>query len=153
MSNRPMPLDPPQGPTELPRTLAVVAHAGPVSQGASLSHPHALSALAALGQPTRLQIFQMLMRAEPVGLRAGSLAEQIGCPHNTLSTHLAILARADLVRGVRDGRSITYRANIDGMRSLVTYLVNDCCNGHPELCDLAPSTSCSSKCSEPEGQD
>ena len=124
----------------MPRSLPVVAHAGPVSHGASLSHPHALSALAALGQPTRLEIFQMLMRAEPAGLRAGSLAEQIGCPHNTLSTHLAILARADLVRGVRDGRAIIYRANVDGMRSLLSYLVNDCCNGHPELCGLSPKS-------------
>ena len=46
-------------------TLAVVAHAGPVANDEGLSAPHALSALAALGQPTRLQIFQLLMRAEP----------------------------------------------------------------------------------------
>ena len=122
----------------MPRSLAVVAHVGPISEGASLSHSHALSALAALGQPTRLQIFQMLMRSEPVGLPAGSIAEEIGCPHNTLSTHLAILARADLVRGARDGRAIIYRANVEGMRSLLTYLVDDCCNGHPEVCGLAP---------------
>jgi DNA-binding transcriptional ArsR family regulator len=74
-----------------------------------------LAALAALGQPTRLQVFQLLMRAEPDGLLAGAIAEEIGCPHNTLSSHLAILARAGLVRGTRDGRAIIYRADVEGM--------------------------------------
>jgi DNA-binding transcriptional ArsR family regulator len=114
--------------------LAVVAHAGPTTNGDSLSAPHALAALAALGQPTRLQVFQLLMRAEPNGRLAGAIAEEIGCPHNTLSSHLAILARAGLVRGIRDGRAIIYRANVEGMRALLTYLVSDCCNQHPELC-------------------
>jgi DNA-binding transcriptional ArsR family regulator len=58
------------------------------------------------------------------------------CPHNTLSSHLSILARAGLVRGTRDGRSIIYRADVEGLRSLVAFLVTDCCDGHPQLCDL-----------------
>ena len=126
----------------MPRnSLAVVAHAGPVADGKSLSAPHALSALAALGQPTRLQIFQILMRAEPDGRLAGSIAEEIGCPHNTLSSHLAILARAGLVRGTRDGRAIVYRADVESMRALLSYLVNDCCDGHPELCGFGAKTA------------
>lgn len=40
------------------------------------------------------------------------------------------------MRGTRDGRSIIYRANVEAMKSLITYLVNDCCKGHPELCDV-----------------
>lgn len=126
------------------RPLAVVAHAGPLPGENGLTAPHALAALAALGQPTRLRIFQMLVRAEPEGRLAGSIAEEIGCPHNTLSSHLAILARAGLVRGARDGRAITYRADIEGMRALLGYLVNECCDGHPELCDFLskPSSGC-----------
>jgi DNA-binding transcriptional ArsR family regulator len=115
--------------------LAVVGHLGP-SAGKAMSGPHALSALAALGQPTRLEIFRLLMRHEPDGLPAGNIAETIGCPHNTLSTHLSILARAGLIRGTRAGRSITYRADVDGMRTLIGFLVTDCCDGHPELCNL-----------------
>jgi ArsR family transcriptional regulator, arsenate/arsenite/antimonite-responsive transcriptional repressor len=118
-------------------SLAVVGHAGPTAAGGSLSSSHALAALAALGQPTRLAIFQLLMRKEPNGLPAGSIAENIGCPHNTLSSHLAILARAGLVGGARDGRTIVYRADIKGMRGLMSYLINDCCGGHPELCGFA----------------
>jgi DNA-binding transcriptional ArsR family regulator len=116
--------------------LAVVGHIGPAARGDRMSPPHALSALAALGQPTRLSIFRLLMRREPDGLPAGAIAEAIGCPHNTLSTHLSILARSGLVRGTRDGRSIVYRADVDGMRNLIGFLVTDCCEGHPELCNL-----------------
>ena len=124
--------------------IAVVSHVGPVATGDAISAPHALAALAALGQPTRLAIFRLLMEREPDGLLAGAIAEAIGCPPNTLSSHIAILARAGLVRGARDGRSITYRADVDGMRALMSFLITDCCKGHPELCDFSadPSADC-----------
>jgi ArsR family transcriptional regulator len=122
----------------MPReALAVVSHIGPTPGAGAMAAPHALSALAALGQPTRLSIFRLLMQREPDGMPAGTLAEEIGCPPNTLSSHLAILARAGLVRGERNGRSITYRAEVDGMRALMAFLVTDCCSGRPELCDFA----------------
>ena len=121
--------------------VAVVAHIGPRSAGEDMSAPWALSALAALGQPTRLDIFRLLMRREPEGLPAGAIAEEIGSAHNTLSTHLAILARAGLVQGTRDGRSIIYRAGIEGMRALISFLITDCCHGHPELCNLLGDVS------------
>jgi ArsR family transcriptional regulator len=120
--------------------LAVVGHIGPAPTGNRMSAAHALAALAALGQPTRLEIFRLLMRAEPDGMAAGSIAGKIGCPHNTLSSHLSILARSGLVRGVRNGRSIIYRADVEGIRTLVGFLVTDCCGGHPELCNLHGAT-------------
>jgi ArsR family transcriptional regulator, arsenate/arsenite/antimonite-responsive transcriptional repressor len=116
--------------------LAVVGHLGPGQTGDRMAAPHALAALAALGQPTRLEIFRLLIGAEPEGLPAGSLADAIGCPHNTLSSHLSVLARSGLVRGTREGRSIIYRADVEAIRALVAFLVTDCCDGHPELCDL-----------------
>jgi ArsR family transcriptional regulator, arsenate/arsenite/antimonite-responsive transcriptional repressor len=118
-------------------SLAVVGHIGPAPRGDKMSAPHALAALAALGQPTRLAIFRLLMRREPGGLAAGAIAQSVGCPHNTLSTHLSILARSGLVHGARDGRSIVYRADVEGMRALVAFLINDCCDGHPEICNFA----------------
>jgi DNA-binding transcriptional ArsR family regulator len=117
----------------------VVGHVGPAPSGGNLSPAHALAALAALGQPTRLEIFRLLVRCAPNGLAAGAIAATIDCPNNTLSSHLAILARAGLVCGRRDGRSISYRADLDGMRALVAFLLTDCCNGHPEVC--APISS------------
>src|SRR5262245_2463087 len=138
------------------RKVAVVGHVGPAPSGDNLSAPHALAALAALGQPTRLEIFRLLVRFAPDGLAAGAIATTINCPNNTLSSHLAILARAGLVRGTRDGRSISYRADLDGMRALVAFLLTDCCNGHPEVC--APISSvidsacgCPAKKGAPDG--
>ena len=115
---------------------AVVGHVGPGFSGGAMAEPHALAALAALGQPTRLAIFRLLLRMEPTGLAAGALADAVGCPHNTLSTHIAILARAGLVKGTRDGRTITYRADAVGTRALIAFLVTDCCGSRPELCGL-----------------
>jgi ArsR family transcriptional regulator len=133
-------------------SLAVVGHIGPATRGDKLSPPHALAAFAALGQPTRLTIFQLLMRAEPLGLAAGALAEKVGCPHNTLSSHLSILARSGLVRGARDGRSIIYRADVETIRTLVGFLVDDCCDGHPELCHLQEAISAASCGCAPSGK-
>ncbi len=122
------------------KSLAVVSHVGPDFDGGTMAVPHALAALAALGQLTRLEIFRALVRNEPTGLSAGALAEVVGCPHNTLSTHIAILARAGLVKGTRDGRTIMYRVDAVGMSALVAFLVTDCCDGRPELCGLPGPT-------------
>jgi ArsR family transcriptional regulator, arsenate/arsenite/antimonite-responsive transcriptional repressor len=116
--------------------LAVASHATQVDSSQMLSEPHAISALAALAQPTRLAIFRLLIKHEPIGITAGVIADTIGAPHNTLSSHLAILVRAGLLRSSRDGRTIIYCSDVDGMRSLISFLINDCCNGHPELCGL-----------------
>jgi ArsR family transcriptional regulator len=115
------------------RPLAVASHAGP-ALSSEMSAPYALSALAALGQATRLSIFKLLMESEPRGLAAGAIAEALSCQQNTLSVHLGILARAGLIAGAREGRSIIYRADVQGMRALLEFLVTDCCDGHPELC-------------------
>jgi DNA-binding transcriptional ArsR family regulator len=127
---------------------AVVGHIGPGFAGGAMVAPHALAALAALGQPTRLAIFRLLVRKEPAGLSAGALAEAVGCPHNTLSTHIAILARAGLVKGAREGRTITYRADAIGISTLIAFLVTDCCDGRPELCGL-PGAVQESECNCP----
>jgi DNA-binding transcriptional ArsR family regulator len=113
---------------------AAIARPPPDAPGAT--QPQALAALAALGQPTRIEIVRLLMRVAPEGLPAGAIADALGCPHTTLSSHLGILARAGLVRGTRASRSIVYRADVAGMRSLIAFLVTDCCDGHPELCGL-----------------
>ena len=96
--------------------LAVASHAKRGPDRESLSEAHAISALAALAQPTRLAIFRLLMKHEPIGITAGVIADTIGAPHNTLSTHLAILVRAGLLRSSREGRTIIYRSDVEGMR-------------------------------------
>jgi ArsR family transcriptional regulator len=116
--------------------LAVASHVGRVPLDDALSSEHAIVILAALAQPTRLAIFRMLLKHEPVGIAAGAIADRLDAPHNSISTHLAILVRAGLLRSLREGRTIIYRADVEGMRALIGFLVNDCCNGHPEICSL-----------------
>ena len=55
-------------------------------------------------------------------------------PHNTMSSHLAILTRAALVSPERHGRSIVYRANLATLQSMTLFLLQDCCGGEPALC-------------------
>jgi DNA-binding transcriptional ArsR family regulator len=109
-----------------------------------MDETQALSALAALAQPTRLAAFRLAVGAAPRALPAGEIARALATPHNTLSTHLAILRRAGLLAADRRGRSILYRADLDGFRALVDFLASSCCAGRPEICaplfdSLSPS--------------
>lgn len=94
----------------------------------------AILALAALAQATRLDTFRLLVRHEPDGLPAGEIARRLAVPQNTLSAHLAVLARAGLVRPERQSRSIIYRAGITRFRALTLFLLTNCCGNKPELC-------------------
>jgi DNA-binding transcriptional ArsR family regulator len=94
----------------------------------------AIEALSALAQPTRLEAFRILVKQEPDGLPAGEIARRLEVPHNTMSTHLAILGRAGLITSTRQSRSIIYRVDLVSVRQLVMFLLRDCCNGQPELC-------------------
>jgi ArsR family transcriptional regulator len=94
----------------------------------------AVEALGALAQPTRLEVFRLLVRHEPDGLLAGEIARRLDVPHNTMSTHLAILTRAGLISCEKQSRNMIYRVQLQSVRKLVVYLLRDCCGGKPELC-------------------
>ncbi len=94
----------------------------------------ALDAFAALGQPTRLDVFRLLIKAGDAGFLAGDISAALGVRQNTMSANLSILARAGLIRSEREGRSVRYFADMDGMRSLLAFLMEDCCGGNSELC-------------------
>lgn len=100
----------------------------------------ATDSLAALAQETRLAAFRLLVKAGSAGLPAGDIAQALDIPHNTLSTHLAILTRAGLLRSRREGRSIIYGVDFDGTRALLGFLVEDCCQGSPDICSPALDT-------------
>ena len=108
----------------------------------------AILALAALAQPTRLDVFRLLVEHEPDGLAAGDIARRLNVPHNTMSTHLATLTRAGLIDAERHSRSIIYRARLEAVHALTTFLVKDCCGGRPEIC--APLIADLSPCCPPQ---
>ena len=93
-----------------------------------------LLALAALAQPTRLEAFRLLVRHEPNGLAAGKIARALAVPQNTMSSHLAVLSRASLISAQRFSRLIIYRAELSHLRSVVLFMLRDCCDGRPEIC-------------------
>ena len=89
----------------------------------------AMEILAALAQGTRLDAFRLLVKHAPDGLPAGDVARLLGVPHNTLSAHFSVLARAGLVEAERKSRSIIYRADPGAIQRLAAFLVEDCCGG------------------------
>ena len=94
----------------------------------------AITALSALAQEHRLRIFRLLVRVGPDGLTAGEIAQQLGLAASALSFHLSQLERSGLLRSWRVQRHIYYAIQVSGIRELLTFLTEDCCQGQPELC-------------------
>ncbi len=94
-----------------------------------------LDALSALAHDMRLDVFRLLIKAEPQGMAAGDIAAALDVRANTLSNNLNILAAAGLVVSQREGRSIRYRAQMQTMRGLLGFLMKDCCGGQADLCE------------------
>lgn len=89
----------------------------------------AVAALSALAQEHRLEIFRLLVQAEPKGLAAGDIADALSIPASSLSFHLSHLKQGGLVSDERKGRSIIYRADFAAMNGLMAYLLENCCGG------------------------
>lgn len=91
-------------------------------------------AFAALAHDVRLGIFQRLVETGPDGMAAGQIAGKLRISPSSLTFHIAHLERAGLVCSRREGRSIMYSANFGTMVTLVDFLTDKCCGGHPEVC-------------------
>lgn len=96
-----------------------------------------LDRLTALGHAGRMALFRLLVRRYPEFLPSGELARILNVKPNTMSVYLTALLRAGLIEQRREGRSLLYRADMDGADDLVAYLFKDCCRGRPEICSPA----------------
>ena len=85
--------------------------------------------LAELGNPTRLAIFKLLVRAGPDGLVVGEIQRRLDIPASTLSHHVARLGRAGLIEQRRSSRNLRCFARRDVMNALVEFLTAECCLG------------------------
>ena len=94
----------------------------------------AVTALAALAQDNRLDVFRLLVQAGPEGLPAGRVAEALSLAPNTLTFHFDRLRQAGLVNVRREGRSMIYAARYEVMNALVGYLTENCCKGAAAHC-------------------
>ncbi len=82
-----------------------------------------------LGNPTRLEVYRLLVRAGPEGMPVGALQEHLGVPASTLSHHVSHLVNAGLVHQEREGRVLRCTPNFELMEQLVGYLTEQCCQG------------------------
>lgn len=87
----------------------------------------AAARLEALGNPTRLRIYRALVKAGDAGLAVGRLQAKLDIAPSTLSHHLKTMLIVGLVQQERQSTTLICRANYDGMRALVGYLVSECC--------------------------
>ena len=101
---------------------------------------NAVSALAALAQDNRLDVFRLLVQAGPAGMPAGRVAEALELAPNTLTFHFDRLRLAGLVTVRREGRSMIYAARFETMNDLLAFLTENCCQGAAEAC--APVAVC-----------
>lgn len=99
----------------------------------------AVTALAALAQENRLEVFRALVNAGRDGMAAGEVASLLDLAPNTLSFHFDRLRAAGLVTVRRDGRSMIYSARYDAMNALIGFLTENCCRGRPDECEPADS--------------
>jgi ArsR family transcriptional regulator, arsenate/arsenite/antimonite-responsive transcriptional repressor len=98
----------------------------------------AVTALAALAQDNRLDVFRLLVEAGPEGMPAGAVASALDLAPNTLTFHFDRLRAAGLVTVRRDGRSMIYAARFETMNALLSYLTENCCGG----ARCAPAVEC-----------
>lgn len=90
---------------------------------------NAVISLTALAHASRLAVFRLLVETGPAGLAASRIAVALDIPPSSLSFHLKELTHAGMVTQTKDGRSLIYAANFDGMGVLLAYLTENCCCG------------------------
>lgn len=86
----------------------------------------AMQVMSALSQQTRLDVFTKLVAASPEGMASGQLAAATQTAPSAMSAHLAILSRAGLVKSVKIGKSVIYRAQVKPIESLREFLADTC---------------------------
>ena len=88
----------------------------------NMDESEVISALRALGEPTRLRVVRLLASAHE-GMAAGDIADALKVRQNTMSSHIAALTRCGLIDGNRHGRKIVYKADAGMARRLGMYVL------------------------------
>jgi DNA-binding transcriptional ArsR family regulator len=105
----------------------------------------AANLLARIGNPTRLKIVRLLVRAGDDGLPVGQIQKRLGIPGSTLTHHIGHLKNAgvirqrreqatlictvdyDVIRALREQATLICTVDYDVIRALVDYLTEECC--------------------------
>jgi len=83
--------------------------------------------LSKIGNPTRLKIVRLLVRAGDQGMPVGSIQKQLKIPGSTLTHHIAHLKNAGLIHQERQQATLFCKIQYDRLNQLVDYLTDECC--------------------------
>lgn len=78
--------------------------------------------MSALSQPTRWEVYSLLVDVLPSGMAASDIADAVGMSRTAMSPHFAILSAAGLLSSEKSGRTVTYRAETEPVEELATFL-------------------------------
>jgi ArsR family transcriptional regulator, arsenate/arsenite/antimonite-responsive transcriptional repressor len=100
-----------------------------------------------MGNPTRLAIVRLLIKAGHEGMSVGELQNHLGIPASTLSHHILFLVTAALIQQEREGRVVRCRVNLQLLNDVIGALMAECCAGvHPaEAGDADAPSACAAQ--------
>ena len=98
--------------------------------------------LAEMGNPVRLQVIRLLVRAGTDGVPVGRIQEEVGIPASTLSHHLSHLKSVGLIHQRRERTMLWCVMNYPQLEAVTDFLTNECCRGlPPEALETATSAA------------
>ena len=97
----------------------------------------AANILAKIGNPTRLRIVRLLVRAGDEGLAVGQIQKQLKIPGSTLTHHIAHLKSAGVIRQQRQQATLICTMEYEVLRELVDFLTEECCSDQAARDDAA----------------
>ena len=98
-----------------------------------------------LSQEIRLKIVRYLIGCADDGAPAGEIGKAVSAEGSKASFHLSNLESAGVVTSERRSRKIIYRIDRAKLGGAISFLLNDCCDGHPDIlacCTGVDATSC-----------
>jgi ArsR family transcriptional regulator len=104
---------------------------------AAMKLDQAANILAKIGNPTRLRIVRLLVRAGDEGLAVGQIQKQLDIPGSTLTHHIAHLKSAGVISQRRQQATLICTMEYDVLQQLVDYLTEECCSEQAARNDAA----------------
>jgi DNA-binding transcriptional ArsR family regulator len=83
--------------------------------------------LSKIGNPTRLRIVRLLVRAGDQGMPVGAIQKELQIPGSTLTHHITHLKNAGLIRQQRQQATLFCIMEYERLNQLVAYLTEECC--------------------------
>ncbi|MCZ6797911.1 MAG: metalloregulator ArsR/SmtB family transcription factor [Gammaproteobacteria bacterium] len=83
--------------------------------------------LSKIGNPTRLKIVRLLVRAGDQGMPVGAIQKELQIPGSTLTHHITHLKNAGLIRQQRQQATLFCIMEYERLNQLVAYLTEECC--------------------------